>query len=260
MLQALQIRADGPPPHFPHIGTTALQNVPQPVHRIAPKCSRCGLRPLCLASGLKEEDLPRLESVVGHWRMVRRGEYIFRVGDPFHSLYTLRSGSFKTVAGHEQGIEHVSGYILPGEILGLGAIGGDQYDCDAIALEDSAVCVISFASLETLCQDLRAAQRNLMRLLSQEIVRESRQMVLLSGMTSERRVAAFLLNVSDRLCARGYAARAFTLRMTREEIGSFLGIKLETVSRTFSRFQREGLIRVDGKQIELFDMQALAEI
>lgn len=223
-------------------------------------CSLCSLRALCFTACLGEDELPRLERVVSQWRMIHRGDYLFRVGDKFHSLYTLRSGSFKTIAGHEDGLEHVSDFILPGETLGLGAIGGGQYDCDAIALEDSAVCIIPFAALESLCHDVRSVQHHLNQTLSREIVRNSRQMVLLSGMTAERRVASFLVDFSRRLLERGYAARSFTLRMTREEIGSYLGIKLETVSRTFSRFQREGLMRVDGKQIEILKPEALAQI
>ncbi|WP_084004132.1 helix-turn-helix domain-containing protein [Cupriavidus pauculus] len=260
MLQVVQMRTNSPMPYRGEIVEQTLRTTEARVHSLAPRCAHCSLRPLCLAAGLEDADLPKLEEVVGQWRMVHRGDYLFRVGDRFQSLYTLRSGSFKTVAGHEDGLQHVTGYLLPGEMLGLGAICAGQYDCDAIALEDSTVCVIPFASLESLCRDIRGVQHYLHKLLSQEIVRESRQMVLLSGMTSERRVAAFLLNISRRLHERGYAAREFTLRMTREEIGSYLGIKLETVSRTFSRFQREGFIRVDGKKIELFDLEALAEV
>lgn len=223
-------------------------------------CSLCSLRALCFPSCLGKDDLPRLERVVSQWRLIRRGDYLFRVGDKFQFLYTLRSGSFKTVAGHEDGLEHVSDFILPGETLGLGAIGSGQYDCDAIALEDSAVCIIPFASLESLCREVRSVQHHLHQTFSREIVRKSRQMVLLSGMTAEQRVASFLVDFSRRLLERGYAARSFTLRMTRDEIGSYLGINLETVSRTFSRFQREGLIRVDGKKIEIFDPETLAQI
>ncbi len=224
------------------------------------KCSVCSLRPLCVASGLGDDELAHLQSVLGQWRTVHRGDYLFRVGDPLRSLYTVRSGSFKTVTGHEDGLEHVAGYVLPGDMLGLGAIDDDRYDCDAIALEDSTVCVMPFAALEALGREGGALRHRLYRRLSREIVRESHQMVLLSGMSSERRVATFLLNVSARLRQRGYAAREFTLRMTRQEIGSHLGLKLETVSRTFSRFQREGLIRVDGKAIEIFDADALARV
>ncbi|WP_019448761.1 helix-turn-helix domain-containing protein [Cupriavidus sp. BIS7] len=224
------------------------------------RCNGCGLRRLCIASSLEPEELPQLEAVVSHWRMVHRGEFLFRAGDRFQSLYTVRSGSLKTVASHAGGLEHVTGFFLPGETVGLGAIGEGEYDCDAIALEDSAVCVLPFAPLESLCRDVKSLQQHFHKMLSREILRESKQMILLSGMTSEQRVAAFLINVSCRLQERGYASRDFTLRMTREEIGSYLGIKLETVSRTFSRFQREGLIRVDGKRIELYDLEALAAI
>jgi len=260
MHPVIQLRAEAPGPFTGRVIPLPTRTSAPMGRGLASRCSHCSMRPMCLASGLDEQALSRLEGVLGQWRLVYRGEYLFRNGDQFKSLYTLRSGSFKTVAGHEDGVQHVTGYILPGDMLGLGAIGEGQYDCDAIALEDSTVCVMPFASLEALCREMHGIQLHLHQLLSREIVRESRQMVLLGGMTAERRVAAFLLNVSHRLGNRGYATREFNLRMTREEIGSFLGIKLETVSRTFSRFQRDGLIRVDGKQIELLDRNALADI
>ncbi|QET04395.1 helix-turn-helix domain-containing protein [Cupriavidus pauculus] len=221
-------------------------------------CSGCGLRNLCMASCLDDDHVGRLEAVVSHWRMVHRGERLFRAGDHFRSLYALRSGSVKTVTSDTCGGEHVTGFFMAGETLGLGAISTDAYDCDAIALEDSSVCVIPFGPMEALCRELKPLQHQFHRLLSTEIVRESRQMTLLSGMSAERRVAAFLVDLSRRLQQRGYSPRSLTLRMTREEIGNYLGIKLETVSRAFSRFQREGLLHVDGKRVELFDVEALA--
>ena len=142
--------------------------------------------------------------------MVHRGEYLYRSGDKFQNLYTVRSGSLKTVATHAGGHEHVTGFFLPGETVGLGAIGEGEYDCDAIALEDSAVCVLPFSPLEGLCRDVKSVQQHFHRMLSREILRESKQMILLSGMTSEQRVAAFLINVSCRLQERGYASRDFT--------------------------------------------------
>lgn len=222
--------------------------------------SRSRLLPLSLASGLADSELKKLQELAGQWRIVHRTDYLFRCGDEFRSIYSLRSGSFKTVGGHAEGHEHVTGYILPGELFGLGGICDARYDCDAVALEDSAVFAIRFSSLESLCRDLRRAQCNLVKLMSQEIVRECKHTVLLSSMNSERRVATFLINVSRRLKEHGYSDREFSLSMTRKEIGSFLGIKLETVSRTISRFNRDGLTRINGKAVVLIDVQALTDI
>ncbi|WER48924.1 helix-turn-helix domain-containing protein [Cupriavidus sp. WKF15] len=235
------------------LAVAAAQMTPKP----AAQCSSCALRHVCMASSLGDADVVRLHDVVRNWRIVRQGQALYRAGDPFQSIYALRSGSFKTVLSHENGREYVSGFFLPGETVGLDGIATDVHTCDAIALEDSAVCVIPFHLLEALCREVRSLQQHVHRLLSAEIVRETGQMMLLGNLSAEQRVASFLLSISDRLRRRGYSSTAFTLRMTREDIGSYLGMTLETVSRTLSRFQQEGLIRVRGKQIELLDQEAL---
>lgn len=221
------------------------------------RCSSCVLRNVCMASSLDDSDVVRLGNVVRNWRMIKQGQALYRAGDPFQSIYALRSGSLKTVLSHASGREYVSGFFLPGETVGLDGIATEFHTCDAIALEDSAVCVIPFHLLETLCREVKSLQQLVHRMLSAEIVRETGQMMLLSNLSAEQRVAAFLLNISDRLRRRGYSATCFALRMTREDIGSLLGMTLETASRTLSRFQQEGLIRVQGKQIELLDLDAL---
>lgn len=259
MYQEAEVRGQMPAPRMKVVPMPATDSDAGTCRHQA-RCSGCALRHLCMASCLGDDSIGRLETVVSHWRMVHRGEALFRAGDPFQSLYALRSGSIKTVTGDAGGCEHVTGFYMVGETLGLGAISNGEYDCDAIALEDSAVCVIPFAPMEALCRDLKPLQQHFHRMLSTEIVREARQMALLSGMNSEQRVAAFLVNLSRRLQQRGYSPRNFTLRMTRDEIGNYLGIKLETVSRAFSRFQRDGFLRVDGKHVELFDVEALAAI
>jgi CRP/FNR family transcriptional regulator len=229
------------------------ENAPTP----AAQCSSCMLRHICMASSLDDTDVARLNSVVWNWKMVKQGHALYRAGDPFQSIYALRSGSLKTVLSHPSGREYVSGFFLPGETLGLDGIATEVHTCDAIALEDSAVCVIPFHLLEALCREVRSLQQQVHRMMSAEIVRETGQMMLLGNLTAEQRVAAFLLNISRRLQRRGYSPTCFTLRMTREDIGSYLGMTLETASRTLSRFQQEGLIRVQGKQIELLDLEAL---
>jgi CRP/FNR family transcriptional regulator len=198
--------------------------------------------------------------MVHTWRKIPKGEALFRAGDSFHALYSIRSGSFKTVLSHPTGANHVSGFQLPGETLGLDGIATDRHSCDAIALEDSTVCSMPFRCIEDLCQDIRPLQHRLHQLMAEEIVRGSGLMLLLAGLSAEARVATFLLNLSSRMQDRGYSASSFTLRMTREEIGSYLGMQLETVSRALSRFQREGWIVVSGKNIELTDRAALTEL
>lgn len=224
------------------------------------QCANCVMHWACLTNAVPSAQRTHLERMVHTWRKVGKGEALFRAGDTFHSIYSIRSGSFKTVVSHPNGSNHVTGFQLPGETLGLDGIAADQHTCDAIALEDSTVCSMPFHCVEDLCQDIRPLQHRLHQLLAEEIVRESGLMLLLAGLTAEARVATFLLNLSSRMQARGYSPSSFTLRMTRDEIGSYLGMQLETVSRALSRFQREGWVTVEGKRIELLDPDALGAL
>ncbi|MHA6896436.1 helix-turn-helix domain-containing protein [Ralstonia pseudosolanacearum] len=224
------------------------------------QCANCAMYWACIAGAVPSAQQERLDRMIHTWRKVGKGEALFRAGDLFHALYAIRSGSFKTVVSHPNGSSYVTGFQLAGETLGLDGIAADRHTCDAIALEDSTVCSMPFHCVEDLCQDIRPLQHRLHQLLAEEIVRESGLMLLLAGLTAEARVATFLLNLSSRMQDRGYSGSSFTLRMTREEIGSYLGMQLETVSRALSRFQREGWISVNGKQIELADKAALSEL
>ena len=190
----------------------------------------------------------------------KRGAYLYRAGEHFQSIYAVRTGFFKTATLLNDGREQVTGFHMMGEIIGMDAISTDIHPCDAIALEDSEICEIHFSQLEQLSRNIPTLQRHLHRILSREIVRDHGIMLLLGSMKAEERLAAFLLNLSQRFAARGYSSNSFNLRMTREEIGSYLGLKLETVSRTFSKFQKDGLINVQNKSIELRDLVALKAI
>lgn len=203
---------------------------------------------------------PLLMRVSGTRRRVRRGEYLFHCGAPFHALYGVRAGSFKTVLLTEDGREQVTGFHMAGEVLGLESVGSENCGSDAIALEDSEVIEIPFAELDALACREPALQRELFRLLAGEIQRERSLMLLLGSMRAEERLAAFLLNLSKRLAARGWSATHFILRMTREEIGSLLGLKLETVSRILSRFQAEGLISVRNRDVSILELCALKAV
>jgi CRP/FNR family transcriptional regulator len=190
-------------------------------------------------------------------RRVRQGEPLFRSGTAFFNLFVVRAGMFKTILLDSEGREQVTGFHMTGEVLGLDGIEREQHQSNAIALEDSEVWEVPYARLEAEARKDPAIQRLFHRLMSREIQRDYMMMLLLGSMRAEERLAAFLVNLSQRLVARGYSATHFVLRMSRREIGSYLGLTLETVSRVFSRFQREGLIRAKLKSVELLDVGAL---
>lgn len=227
------------------------QSTARPTLKVS--CSNCNLRDLCLPLGLNETELQQLGGLSSPKLTFKRGDMLFRNGDHFSSLYAIRMGFFKTQVLHEDGREQVTGFQMAGEIIGLDAISNDQHACNAIALEDSEVCELPFTQLETLSRELPSLQRQLHKLMSREIVHDHNIMLLLGSMRAEERLAVFLLDLSQRFAARGYSPRTFVLRMTRQEIGSYLGLKLETVSRTLSHFHDGGLISVRNKTIEILD-------
>lgn len=226
----------------------------------AVRCSNCSMRNICMPNGLDADAYAKLDAVICTSKRVRRGDALYRSGTPFNNIYAVRAGSFKTVVNHPDGREQVTRFDIAGEALGLDGVYTDQHTCDAIALEDSVVCIIPFHLLELLCREVRVMQRHVHKMMSGEIVRESGQMMLLGNMRADERVAAFLLNISQRMKARGYSSTEFNLRMSREELGSYLGMKLETVSRTFSRFQREALIAAQGRLVRILDMERLKAV
>ncbi len=223
-------------------------------------CSTCNLAELCLPVGLPPADLERLDELVSKRRFVVRGEMLFRSGDVFESVFAVRTGFFKTSVALEDGRDQVTGFQMAGELLGLDGISAERHTCDAMALEDSQVCVIPFEQFESLSRDFVDLQRQFHKIMSREIVRDHGVMLLLGSMRAEERLAAFLLNLTQRLQQRGFSASSLVLRMTREEIGSYLGLKLETVSRTFSKFQGEGLMEVKQRQIRILDQKGLQRI
>ncbi|MGE5769808.1 MAG: fumarate/nitrate reduction transcriptional regulator Fnr [Betaproteobacteria bacterium] len=220
-------------------------------------CSNCNLRELCLPLGLNEAELERLDEMVSTRRRLKRGDHLYRSGNGFDAIYAIRSGFFKTDVLLEDGREQVTGFQMAGELLGLDGISTERHTCNAIALEDSEVCAIPFSHLESLSREIQTLQRHFHKVMSREIVRDHGVMMLLGTMRAEERLAAFLLNLSQRFTARGFSPADFYLRMTREEIGSYLGLKLETVSRAFSRFQEEGYIAVQQKHIRILNVAGL---
>ena len=229
-------------------------------HGIKVACSNCNLRELCMPLGLTPSELERIDEVVGSRRKVKRGATLFRNGEKFSSLYAIRTGFFKTCVASEDGRDQVTGFQMAGEIVGLDGIVQDHHTCDAVALEDAEVCVMPFEKIEELSREVSALQRHVHKILSREIVRENGVMLLLGSMRAEERLAAFLLNLVQRLHARGFSQSELVLRMTREEIGSYLGLKLETISRTFSRFVDDGIVAVKQRHVHILNTSALQDI
>jgi CRP/FNR family transcriptional regulator len=223
-------------------------------------CSNCNLQEICLPLGLSHAEVEKLDEMVSARRRLKRGEHLYRAGEAFSSIYAVRSGFFKTDVLLEDGREQVTGFQMAGELLGLDGISTETHSCNSVALEDSEVCTIPFSHLEGLSREIQTLQHHFHKVMSREIVRDHGVMMLLGTMRAEERLAAFLLNLSQRFTARGYSPAEFYLRMTREEIGSYLGLKLETVSRAFSRFQEEGLIAVQQKHVRILNTPGLKRL
>ncbi|MDM0107421.1 fumarate/nitrate reduction transcriptional regulator Fnr [Variovorax sp. J22R24] len=223
-------------------------------------CSNCNLRELCMPVGLSPAELQRIDDIVATRRKVKRRETLFHNGENFTSLYAIRTGVFKTRLASEDGRDQVTGFQMAGEIIGLDGIVNGHHTCDAVALEDSEVCTMPFDRIEELSREVTALQRHVHQIMSREIVREQGVLLLLGSMRAEERLAAFLLNLVQRLHARGFSRSELVLRMTREEIGSYLGLKLETVSRTLSKFAADGLVEVEQRKVRIVDPDALHRI
>ncbi len=225
-----------------------------------PGCSRCGTAGCCLPFGMDEGDLGALDGLdglVGAHRKLKRRQTLYRTGDTFQAIYAIRSGAFKTGVWLEDGREQVTGFQMSGEILGLDGISAGRHACSAVALQDSEVCVIAYARLEELSRRVKGLQHQFHKAMSREIVRDHGIMMLLGSMRAEERLATFLLGLSQRHAARGFPADEFHLQMSREEIGSYLGLTIETISRAFSRLQDETLIAVRQKHVRILDSSGL---
>ncbi len=233
---------------------------PVALDRLRVACSNCNLRELCLPLGMSRGEIEQLDNLVATRRKVPRGEALFRGGDEFTSLYAVRLGFLKSVVISADGREQVTGFHMAGELVGMDGIGTGRHACSTIALEDSEVCAIPYTRIEEVSAKVPALRGHFHRVMSREIVREHGVMLLLGSMSAEERLAAFLLNLSQRFEARGYSRSEFVLRMTRAEIGSFVGLKLETVSRLLSRFAAEGLLEVNQKNVHIVDPVGLRRI
>lgn len=249
---------------LPALAAPILQPLPahvytegKPVAQLKTQCSACHLRGLCVPCGMTEPEVERLDSLSFSRRKVHAGQALYRNGHPFQYIYAVRTGTFKSSLTTTDGREQVTNLHLAGEVMGLDGVAQGAHASTAVALEDSEVCAIPYAHLTELAAANSGMQHVVTRLMGREIVREQSLMLLLGSMNAEQRLAAFLLNLSQRLKARGYSATEFHLRMTRADIGSLLGMKLETVSRTFSVFQNKHLLEVERRHIRIIDLQGL---
>jgi CRP/FNR family transcriptional regulator len=220
-------------------------------------CASCSLRELCLPMGLGTDAMRELEALVVGRQRFKKGAAIFHPGDRFTALYAIRSGSCKTTVSDQSGREQVIGYHLMGDMVGFDGIESGQHKCQAVSIEDTEICAVPFARLEELASRLPPLQHNLHRFLSRELVRDENLLLAVGSMDAQERIAAFLLSLSQRYQLRGYSSKQFVLRLTRKDIGSYLGMKLETVSRLLSHLQSKKLIKINKNVIQLLDLQGL---
>ena len=216
-------------------------------------CKDCSLACMCLPIALHADEMDALDRIVKRGRPLRRGDVLFRQGEEFSSIYALRTGAIKTYSLSDNGDEQITGFHLAGELIGMSGMDSESHTVSAVALETTSVCEIPFDTLDELTAVLPQLRKQLMRLMSRELREDQEMMLLLSRKNADERIATLLINLSARFRARGYSARSFRLAMSRNEIGNYLGLAVETVSRVFTRFQQQGLITADGKQIEITD-------
>ncbi len=223
-------------------------------------CRNCSLVALCLPMELEADDIEKLDAIVKRSRPLHRGDHLFRDDDKFLSIYVVKTGSVKTYAPSEDGGEQVLGFHLPGELIGLDAIEDGSHQCSAKVLETTTICEIPFYHLEELSSNIPSLQHQMYRLLSREIGQDENMLMLLGKRNAEERLAAFLLGLSDRFKRRGFSSSDFYLSMSRHEIGNYLGLAVETISRLFTRFQDDGLLNVKRKHIQLLQKKCLQAI
>ncbi len=231
-----------------------------PIADASNKCSTCLLGSFCLPVGLSVEDAVKVDTLVTERLRLKKGETLYRQGDALSALYGVRLGTLKTQMALSDGREQVTGFHLPGEIIGLDGIGDLHQQSTALALEDSEACVIPMADLESMARSLPSLQQQFHRILSREISQDHNHLLSLGSMRSEERLANFILNLAGRYSLRGYSGQEFNLRMSREDIGSYLGMQIETVSRLFSRFTEAGILQINLRHVKLLDVEALREL
>jgi CRP/FNR family transcriptional regulator len=222
-------------------------------------CSKCRLSQICLPIALQADDIDKLDSIIQRARPLQKGDHVFRQNDAFRSVFAVRAGTVKCYRSTSSGEEQVTAFYFPGEVFGMDGISSGRHPCAAIALETSAVCEIPFERLGELSIRIPSLQRHFFQLMSQEIAEDQQLITMLGKNTAQQRVAALLLGISARNAQRRLSATSFRLAMSRADIGNYLGLTVETVSRIFTRLQKHGVIAVDGREVSILDAAKLRE-
>lgn len=220
-------------------------------------CSKCSIQVLCLPATINTEDFDRLNTIVKNRRQMKRGDFLFRNGQKLDCLYVAREGAFKSIVYNQDGDSQVTGFHLPGEILGLDGLGTDFHTCDSVALTLANVCEISLHDLEHVASHLPSLQHQLLKIIGQSINRDQKHAEILAKKNAHERMAIFLHQLAERYKILGRSEQRFMIPMSREDIGSYLGLVIETVSRTLSKMQDEGLIAVNGREVQVLNKEKL---
>jgi CRP/FNR family transcriptional regulator len=223
-------------------------------------CSQCSLSQLCLPRGLNHDEFETLAAIIKRERPIEKGESLFELGQPFKSLYAIRTGSVKVFLPTNEGDEQIVGFHMPGELLGFDGMGHESHSCSAVALESSSICELPYSHLHELAQELPSLSDHFMTLMSNEIADEHAMMLMLAKKSAEARMATFLLNLSARFHKRGFSAKQFNLTMSRHDIANYLGLAVETVSRIMTHMQDTGIINVDRRFVSIADMAGLRSL
>ncbi|MBJ7554010.1 fumarate/nitrate reduction transcriptional regulator Fnr [Marinomonas spartinae] len=228
--------------------------------KLSSQCQNCSLSALCLPIALADEDINRLDQIIERKRPLKKGEVLFHQGQPFSSVFAVRTGTLKTFNITSSGEEQITGFYCPSELVGLSGIDDNTYPISAKALETTTVCEIPFSHLENLSAQIPSLKHQMFKVMSRKIGDDQQMMVLLGKKNADEKVASFLLNLSNRFKKRGYSATSFRLSMSRGEVGNYLGLAVETVSRVITRFQKNELIQVDGKEISIIDLPEMQKL
>lgn len=223
-------------------------------------CTACHLNQVCIPESMNENEVIELDNLVNSRIKLKKKDSLFVSGDSFKAIYAIKSGSIKTTITNRSGMEQVNGFFIQGEIIGLDGFATDRHVFNAIALEDTHICVIKKHDLESFSEKFSPLKNQIQRIMSKEIVRDNNMMLLLGNMNSEQKIATFIQNISNRLNKRRNNHLAITLKMTREEMGSYLGLTNETISRILKKLSNLNLIAIDGKELQILDEDGLKQI
>lgn len=223
-------------------------------------CQECTLRELCLPLGLNDADLDSLGNIIKRTRKLKKGEFLYRVGDNLTSLYAVSKGSIKTCELSAGGQIQITGFHLAGELVGVDGISTERHHCDAVALEPTELCELPFGELEEMSRQIPSLQHQMFRLLSREIVQDGELLLMVGKMNAEERLATCLISFSERYARLGLSGTQFRLSMSRQDLGDYLGLALETVSRLFSRFQEDGLLQIEGRNVEITNIDGIRSV